>query len=78
MGEGTGREGPREASPCTVLFDLGTLRSAADVGGWHKAHRMGVAVGVACFLEEGRFEVYPGRRKGRWAPWWRRCAGPRW
>jgi len=43
----------------TVLFDLETLRSAADVGGWHKAYRMGVAVGVVCFLEEGRLEVYP-------------------
>jgi DEAD/DEAH box helicase domain-containing protein len=42
----------------TVLFDLETLRSAADVGGWQNAHRMGVAIGVACFLEEGRFEVY--------------------
>jgi DEAD/DEAH box helicase domain-containing protein len=49
----------REGPPCTVLFDLETLRSAADVGGWHKAHRMGVAIGVACFLEEGRFEIYP-------------------
>jgi DEAD/DEAH box helicase domain-containing protein len=46
----------------TVLFDLETLRSAADVGGWHKAHRMGVAVGVVCFLEEGRLEVYPEAR----------------
>ncbi|HEY4595487.1 MAG TPA: DEAD/DEAH box helicase, partial [Thermoanaerobaculia bacterium] len=42
----------------TILFDLETLRSAADVGGWDKAHRMGVAIGVLCFLEEGRFEVY--------------------
>lgn len=42
----------------TVLFDLETLRSAEDVGGWNKAHRMGVAVGVVCFLEENRFEVY--------------------
>jgi DEAD/DEAH box helicase domain-containing protein len=50
--------------PCTILFDLETLRSAADVGGWHKAHRMGVAVGVACFLEEGRFEVYPEGQVG--------------
>ncbi|HEY0553296.1 MAG TPA: Zn-binding domain-containing protein, partial [Thermoanaerobaculia bacterium] len=50
--------------PCTVLFDLETLRSAADVGGWHKAHRMGVAVGVACFLEEGRIEVYPEGQVG--------------
>jgi DEAD/DEAH box helicase domain-containing protein len=42
----------------TVLFDLETLRSAADVGGWGNAHRMGVAIGVACHLQEGRFEVY--------------------
>jgi DEAD/DEAH box helicase domain-containing protein len=42
----------------TILFDLETLRSATDVGGWDKAHRMGVAIGVLCFLEEGRFEVY--------------------
>ncbi len=49
----------REGESRTVLFDLETLRSAADVGGWHKAYRMGVAVGVVCFLEEGRLEVYP-------------------
>jgi len=45
--------------PRTVLFDLETLRSAADVGGWRKAHRMGVAMGVVCYLEEGRFAVFP-------------------
>jgi DEAD/DEAH box helicase domain-containing protein len=44
--------------PCTVLFDIETLRSAADVGGWGNIHRMGVALAVACFLEEGRFEVF--------------------
>ena len=48
----------RDRPPRTLLFDLETLRSAADVGGWGNAHRMGVAIGVACFLEEGRFEVY--------------------
>jgi len=41
-----------------VLFDLETQKSAADVGGWQNAHRMLVSVGVACFLEEGRMEVY--------------------
>ncbi|HVT59399.1 MAG TPA: Zn-binding domain-containing protein [Thermoanaerobaculia bacterium] len=46
------------ANPCTVLFDLETLRSAAEVGGFGQCHRMGVAIGVACFLEEGRFEIY--------------------
>jgi len=48
----------REGERNTILFDLETLRSATDVGGWDKAHRMGVAIGVLCFLEEGRFEVY--------------------
>ncbi|HEY0784189.1 MAG TPA: ribonuclease H-like domain-containing protein, partial [Thermoanaerobaculia bacterium] len=42
----------------TVLFDLETLRGASDVGGWGNAHRMGVAIGVVCHLEEGRFEVF--------------------
>ncbi|HEX9942171.1 MAG TPA: DEAD/DEAH box helicase [Thermoanaerobaculia bacterium] len=47
-----------EREPHTMLFDLETLRSAADVGGWGYAHRMGVAIGVVCHLEEGRFEVF--------------------
>ncbi len=42
----------------TVLFDLETQRSAADVGGWQNAHRMLVAVGVVCHLEEGWLETY--------------------
>jgi DEAD/DEAH box helicase domain-containing protein len=44
--------------PLTVLFDVETLRSAADVGGFGNCHRMGVAIAVACFLEEGRFATY--------------------
>jgi DEAD/DEAH box helicase domain-containing protein len=44
--------------PLTVLFDVETLRSAADVGGFGNCHRMGVAIAVACFLEEGRFVTY--------------------
>ena len=28
------------------VFDLETIRSAEEVGGWHQAHRMGVSVGV--------------------------------
>jgi DEAD/DEAH box helicase domain-containing protein len=52
------RETARACEPRTLLFDLETLRSAADVGGWGNAHRMGVAVGVVCYLEEGRFEVF--------------------
>ncbi len=42
----------------TMLFDLETVRSAAEVGGWANAHRMRVAVGVVCHLEEGRFETF--------------------
>jgi len=42
----------------TLLFDLETLRSAADVGGWGNAHRMGLALAVVCRLEEERFEVF--------------------
>jgi DEAD/DEAH box helicase domain-containing protein len=48
-----------ERDPHTVLFDIETLRGASDVGGWGYCHRMGVAVGVVCHLEEGRFEVFP-------------------
>jgi DEAD/DEAH box helicase domain-containing protein len=42
----------------TVLFDLETLRSAEEVGGWGNSHRMGVAVGVVCHMEENRFETF--------------------
>ncbi len=42
----------------TVLFDVETLRSADDVGGWDRAHKMGVALAVALRLEEGRFETF--------------------
>jgi len=52
------RARPSAELPRTALFDLETLRSAADVGGWGNAHRMGVAVGVVCLMEEGRFEVF--------------------
>ena len=42
----------------TILFDLETQLSAADVGGWQNAHRMLVAMGVVCHLEEGRLESF--------------------
>ncbi len=42
----------------TVLFDLETQLSAADVGGWQNAHKMLVSIGVVCHLEEGRMESY--------------------
>jgi DEAD/DEAH box helicase domain-containing protein len=46
-----------EGDPRT-LDTVETQRSAADVGGWQNAHKMLVSVGVACFLEEGRLQVY--------------------
>jgi DEAD/DEAH box helicase domain-containing protein len=42
----------------TILFDLETLRGASDVGGWTNIHRMGLALGVLCHLEDGHFEVF--------------------
>ena len=42
----------------TVLFDLETQRSAAEVGGWLNSHKMLVAVGVVCRLEEDTLEAF--------------------
>ena len=50
-----------------MLFDIETLRSAAEVGGWDKAHRMGVAIAVVCYLEEGRLESFREPRVGELA-----------
>jgi len=55
--------GPRS----TVLFDIETLRSADEVGGWHQAHRMGIALAVVCHLEAGRFETFREGRAGELA-----------
>ncbi len=52
------REPGKDQGEGTVLFDLETRRSADEVGGWGNSHRMGVAVGVLCFLEENRFQTY--------------------
>jgi DEAD/DEAH box helicase domain-containing protein len=48
--------------PRTVLFDVETLRAAAEVGGFGNCHRMGVAIAVACFLEEGSFASFGERQ----------------
>ncbi|HVS16099.1 MAG TPA: DEAD/DEAH box helicase [Thermoanaerobaculia bacterium] len=42
----------------TVLFDVETKRSAEEVGGWHRLHRLGVALAVTCALEDGVFRVF--------------------
>jgi DEAD/DEAH box helicase domain-containing protein len=41
-----------------MLFDLETYKSAREVGGWGNAHKMRVALGVVCHLQEGRFETF--------------------
>jgi DEAD/DEAH box helicase domain-containing protein len=59
---GAWRRRRRGSSPAragdTLLFDLETRRSAAEVGGWHNSHRMGLAVAVVCHLEDGRLEAF--------------------
>lgn len=61
---GIGERGPKlpalltTAPQHTILFDLETLRGASDVGGWTNIHRMGLALGVVCHLEDGCFEVF--------------------
>ncbi len=56
------REPPLPArSEHTVLFDLETRRSAAEVGGWSNSHRMLLATGAVLELEEGRMESFDER-----------------
>jgi DEAD/DEAH box helicase domain-containing protein len=44
--------------PRVLFFDLETLRSAADVGGWHHIDRMGMALGVVFDTRTGEFTTY--------------------
>ena len=38
---------PAPQGPRLVVFDLETQRSAAEVGGWHRAYLMGLSLGIA-------------------------------
>ena len=49
---------PGEEGPHIVVFDLETMRSAAEVGGWNKAHMMGMSVGVVWDSRLGQFVSY--------------------
>ncbi len=40
------------------VFDLETKRSAAEVGGWHKADKMGISVGVIYDADRDAFFTY--------------------
>ena len=47
-----------ETGPRLVFFDLETRRSAAEVGGWNKAHLMGMSVGIVWDSVDRDFAVY--------------------
>jgi DEAD/DEAH box helicase domain-containing protein len=49
---------PPEPTPDVVFFDLETQRSALEVGGWHNAHLMRVALAVVYEARGGRFATY--------------------
>ena len=48
----------RDKTPRVVVFDLETQRSAAEVGGWDQAHRMGVSVGIVWDSRLDQFVTY--------------------
>jgi DEAD/DEAH box helicase domain-containing protein len=52
----------REPEPRLVFFDLETQRSAEDVGGWHNAHLMRVALAVLYDSRSATFETFPESR----------------
>jgi len=49
---------PEATTPHVVYFDLETQRSAAEVGGWHNAHLMRVALAVVWDSRSGEFETF--------------------
>jgi len=50
--------GPEPPASHVVFLDLETQRAAADVGGWHNAHLMRVAVAVTCDARTGAFRTW--------------------
>lgn len=42
-----------------VYFDLETLRTANDVGGWDQKEQMGMSVGVTYSTATGKYVIYP-------------------
>ncbi|MBN1550188.1 DUF1998 domain-containing protein, partial [bacterium] len=45
-------------SGTVLVFDLETQRSSDDVGGWHRAEKMGLAIGVIYDVSLNRYEYY--------------------
>jgi DEAD/DEAH box helicase domain-containing protein len=53
---------PEEAvAPRLVFLDIETQKSAEEVGGWHNAHLMRVALAVTWDASQGRFETWRER-----------------
>jgi len=52
---------PERAAPRVMFFDLETQRSAAEVGGWHNAHLMRLALAVIYDSRTGEFETFRER-----------------
>ena len=51
-----------DPEPRLVFFDIETQRSAEEVGGWHNAHLMRVAVAVIYDTATGRYESFDEAR----------------
>ena len=49
---------PKPPGPHLLVFDLETQRSAAEVGGWDQAHRMGLSVAVCWDSRRADFVAY--------------------
>jgi DEAD/DEAH box helicase domain-containing protein len=49
---------PPEPAPRVAVFDLETQRSAEEVGGWHNAHLMRLALAVVWDSTDGRFHSF--------------------
>jgi DEAD/DEAH box helicase domain-containing protein len=51
-------EADTDPTPRIMMFDLETQRSAAEVGGWHNAHLMRVALGVVWDSADDTFHTF--------------------
>jgi len=54
----TGRRVARASAGRLLIFDLETQRSAAEVGGWDHADRMGLALGVIYDVQRRSYRTY--------------------
>ena len=45
-----------------VYFDLETIRSANDVGGWNNKGNMGMSVGVTYSTKTNEYIAYPEKK----------------